>query len=88
MPDTRSLEEKLQAMADQTISPNEAELAREALARIEANRANSETPAERLRRQILGAPDVSDGRSIRFYSASRRQWVTLSESEAGVTWDE
>lgn len=57
MPDDRSLTEKLEAMAAQTVSPNEAAVARTLLERLQAGTARAETPGLLSREAILGAED-------------------------------
>ena len=57
MADNRPLVAKLEAMAQQTVSPHEADVARGLLEKLVANRANPETRRSMSRADILGAPD-------------------------------
>jgi hypothetical protein len=86
MPDDRPLRDKLLAMASQTTSPAEAEVARAILARLHPIPApRGETPGGLTRAAIFGAPDRT-GPAIRAYRVHMPSgwWVTLDEDE--VPW--
>lgn len=83
MPDDRPLREKLLAMANQTASPHEAEIAREALERLDAAAGPRKTPGVLTRDDILGSPESETaGRTLRFYSRSAKMWITVDPDEA------
>lgn len=82
MADERSLRQKLQAMADQTASPEEAEVARYLLAKL------SETGSGRVltRDEILGAPDrKTQGRTMTFRT-SKGTVYTIDMDEYDVVF--
>lgn len=84
MPDDRPLREKLLAMANQTVSPHEAEIAREALERLDAAAGPRKTPGVLTRDDILGSPESETPvRSIRFYSPSAKTWILIDVDAEG-----
>lgn len=80
MPDDRSLTEKLEAMANQTVSPNEAEVARLMLERLQARAGRAKSTGALSREDILAAPDRdSPAASVRVYH--RGMWYVLDEDD-------
>lgn len=81
MSDNRSLREKLEAMANQTASPDEAEIARAMLAERFASRDNPESPRVLTREQIFAAPDrKTQGGTMRFRTKGGT-WYTIDVDE-------
>jgi hypothetical protein len=85
MADNRSRRAKLAAMAAQSVSPREAEIARHLL--------ETAIPRTTLDRDaILGQPNERAGvRSYRLWDASRGIWLIVDEDDApvngpGVAW--
>lgn len=88
MPDERSLVQKLRTMADQSASPQEAEVARAMLARLAATAPRIETRPVLTRESILGASDDfprtgGSRREVLFQSPSGR-WIWCYYDE--VPW--
>ncbi len=70
MPDDRTRREKLEAMADQTVSPNEAQIARRLLAEMAAATSSTRARVDDFLSQMTFeyAPDGAGGLSIRVHS--------------------
>lgn len=83
MPDARTLRQKLEAMANQTASPQEAEVARAMLANLPETRGGNETRRVLTREEILAAPShtptIRRGIAVRFPTG---RWVHMFEDEA------
>lgn len=83
MGDERSLKEKLLAMANQSASPAEAEVARAMLETLAGAQARIESRRLSMREAILASPDRVIGPrrvvEVRFPSG---QWVEMFEDEA------
>lgn len=86
MPDDRSLEEKLRAMATQTeVSPHEAEMARNILGRLDQSRKAGQTAGRLTREAILAQPEDSGrrpGAVIRVKIG--RDWIVVDADEYAV----
>jgi hypothetical protein len=87
VPDDRSLRVKLEAMASQSISPTEAEIARAILAKLHPVAApRTESPVGLTRAAVLASPDSLDA-PVRAYRVRMPGgwWALLDEDE--VPWD-
>ena len=84
MADTRSLVEKLEAMARQTSSPLEAEVARSMLESLAGTRARKKTPGVLTREAVFDSSDRdSPARGVRVRMPSG-YWIHLDEDQ--VAW--
>ncbi len=80
MADDRSKREKLEAMASQNVSPNEADVARHLLDRLPAPRTLS-------RDEILAHPDTRvPSRPRRFYDPNLRVTMILDDDDPIFEW--
>lgn len=89
MPDNRPLREKLEAMANQTDSPEEAEIARAIIMNMIGVHEDKKDPRVLTRDDILGTPDrESAGKTMRYRTKSG-VWYTidLDEMDIGITQD-
>jgi hypothetical protein len=86
MADYRSKIEKLEAMASQTASPQEAEVAGRLLERLRGTQGRVETPRRLTREDIKARPDRRHS-SVTVTIRTRSGTYTFSEDEASIIFE-
>ena len=88
MPDDRSRIEKLEAMAAQSASPAEAEVARLLLESLEGYRARIESPRALTRADVLARPNRTGRRLVVWYTDRWGRRVSVDADELISTFEQ